>query len=116
MFAGSYNSNENRYEADHGRKEQNRQRRRQKPRARNPTSKRKTYYEILGIARSATLQQIKTARNEMAMKYHPDKNASANEAQKLANENAMKEINEAFDVLSDESRRFMYDFNTFTKY
>jgi hypothetical protein len=63
----------------------------------------KGYYSILGIPENATFQQIKMAYRETAMKYHPDKNKSP-----MASER-MKKINEAYNVLSDEQKRYNYD-------
>ena len=62
------------------------------------------YYELLGINKTATAQEIKKAYRQMAKKYHPDKNPDNKEA-----EAKFKEINEAYQVLSDESKRNMYD-------
>ena len=65
----------------------------------------KDYYEILGIGRDAGEAQIKKAYRQMAKKYHPDNNlddaAAAGER--------MKEINEAYSILSDSSKRQAYD-------
>lgn len=61
----------------------------------------KDYYEILGISKSASKEEIKKAFHKLAHKYHPDK-AGGNEAK-------FKEINEAYQVLSDEKKRTQYD-------
>jgi molecular chaperone DnaJ len=63
----------------------------------------KDYYEILGVDKSASSDQIKKAYRKMAMKYHPDKN-SGNDA-----ESKFKEISEAYEVLSDDKKRSNYD-------
>ena len=63
----------------------------------------KDYYQIMGIGRSATEVEIKRSYRKLAILYHPDKNPSK-EA-----ENFFKEINEAYEVLSDPERRFRYD-------
>ncbi len=61
------------------------------------------YYEILGVARDATADQIRSAHRKLARKYHPDLN-------KAANASAMfKEIQDAYDVLSDTAKRAKYD-------
>ncbi|NOZ12689.1 MAG: molecular chaperone DnaJ [Acidobacteria bacterium] len=62
------------------------------------------YYEVLGIARTATSQEIKTAYRKLAIQYHPDRNPDNPDA-----ENQFKEIAEAYAVLSDSSKREKYD-------
>jgi len=62
------------------------------------------YYEILGVARNASPDEMKKAFRKLAMKYHPDKNPGDKDA-----EHKFKEINEAYEVLRDEQRRAAYD-------
>jgi molecular chaperone DnaJ len=62
------------------------------------------YYETLGIARGATQDEIKKAYRKNALKYHPDKNPGDAKA-----EARFKEISEAYEVLSDEKKRQIYD-------
>ena len=62
------------------------------------------YYEILGVARESPSGDIKKAYRRLAMKYHPDRNASDQVA-----EEKFKEVQEAWDVLSDEKKRSAYD-------
>jgi molecular chaperone DnaJ len=62
------------------------------------------YYEILGVAKTASGDEIKKAYRKMAMKYHPDKNHGNDEAEVM-----FKKINEAYQILSDESKRATYD-------
>lgn len=64
----------------------------------------KNYYEVLGISKTATADEIKKAYRNLAFKYHPDRNSG----DKVAEEK-FKEINEAYDVLSDEKKRADYD-------
>jgi oligosaccharyl transferase (archaeosortase A-associated) len=61
------------------------------------------YYEILGIARSASKKEIKTAFRNLSHKYHPDYNRAPEAREKF------KEINEAYEVLSNPGRRTAYD-------
>lgn len=65
----------------------------------------KNYYEILGVDKKATPEQIKSAYRKLAMKYHPDRNqGNAEAAEKF------KEINEANETLSDSQKRAAYDY------
>ena len=64
----------------------------------------KNYYDILGVSKTATDEEIKKAYRSMAKKYHPDLNpGNAEAAEKL------KEVNEAYEVLSDKTKRSNYD-------
>ena len=62
------------------------------------------YYEVLGVARDATEDQIKSAYRKLAMKYHPDRNPGDKAA-----EEKFKEAAEAYDVLHDKEKRHRYD-------
>ena len=64
----------------------------------------KNYYETLGVNKNASDEEIKKAYRQMAKKYHPDLNpGDASAAEKL------KEVNEAYEVLSDKTKRSNYD-------
>lgn len=62
------------------------------------------YYEVLGIARTASADEIKKAYRKLAVQYHPDRNQGNTEA-----ETKFKESTEAYEVLSDEKKRHAYD-------
>src|ERR1700722_6838293 len=61
-------------------------------------------YELLGIARNASIDDIKKAYRKLAMQHHPDRNHGNKEA-----EHKFKELSEAYEVLSDSQRRAAYD-------
>ncbi|MCX5783227.1 MAG: DnaJ domain-containing protein, partial [Elusimicrobia bacterium] len=62
------------------------------------------YYHILGVPGNATADEIKSAYRKLAMKHHPDRNPLNKES-----EEKFKQVNEAYEVLSDERKRQMYD-------
>ncbi|MCS6852732.1 MAG: J domain-containing protein [Gemmataceae bacterium] len=62
------------------------------------------YYETLGVKRDASLEEIKKAYRKLARQYHPDRNPGYKQA-----EARFKEVQEAYDVLSDENKRRQYD-------
>ena len=62
------------------------------------------YYEVLGVSKDATPEEIKKAYRKMAAKYHPDRNPGDKAA-----EEKFKEAAEAYDVLSDTEKRAKYD-------
>src|SRR5438093_159122 len=62
------------------------------------------YYEVLGVGRNATAEELKRAYRKLALLYHPDRNNGDPQA-----EARFKEINEAYEVLSDQSKRQRYD-------
>ncbi len=67
-------------------------------------SQKRDYYEVLGVAKGASEEEIKKAYRKMAIKYHPDKNPGDKEA-----EEKFKEAAEAYEVLSNSDKRAQYD-------
>ena len=63
------------------------------------------YYEVLGVNKNATDEELKKAYRRLAKKYHPD----ANPDNKAEAEKKFKEVNEAYEILSDKQKRQMYD-------
>ncbi|MDR2204293.1 MAG: molecular chaperone DnaJ [Nitrososphaerota archaeon] len=66
-------------------------------------TQKRDYYEVLGVAKNATSDQIKESYRKLAMQYHPDRN------KETGAEDKFKEISEAYAVLSDSQKRAQYD-------
>lgn len=62
----------------------------------------KDYYDILGVGKDASKDEVKRAYRRLAHEYHPDKNGAGNE-------HKFKEVNEAYEILSDDTKRAQYD-------
>lgn len=67
------------------------------------------YYEVLGVSKNATEQDIKSAFRKLSRKWHPDMQAGKSDAEKKEAEEKFKEIAEAYETLSDKDKRSNYD-------
>lgn len=72
-------------------------------------AEKRDYYEVLGVSKNASDDEIKKAYRKMAIKYHPDRQTDKSEAEKKAAEEKFKEAAEAYSVLSDAEKRQKYD-------
>ena len=70
----------------------------------NTMSSKRDYYEVLGVSKNSTADEIKKAYRKVAMKYHPDRNPGDHSA-----EEKFKEAAEAYEILSDSDKRAQYD-------
>ena len=72
-------------------------------------SKRKDFYKILGVPKDATDSEIKKCYRKLALKWHPDRHASSTEEKKKEAENTFRDVNLAYEVLSDPTKKQRYD-------
>ena len=67
------------------------------------------YYEVLGVNKNSTPDEIKSAYRKAALKWHPDKWVNGTDAEKKTAEENFKEASEAYSVLSDANKKARYD-------
>lgn len=72
-------------------------------------AEKRDYYEVLGVAKTATADELKKAYRKLAIKYHPDRQQGKTDAEKKEAEEKFKEAAEAYDVLSNPDKRARYD-------
>jgi DnaJ-class molecular chaperone len=72
-------------------------------------AKKKDYYAILGVSKSASEDEIKKAYKKLALKYHPDRNRNKTEAEQEEAKRKFKDVAEAHGVLTDKEKKKMYD-------
>ncbi|BBN11176.1 hypothetical protein MPTK1_5g09690 [Marchantia polymorpha subsp. ruderalis] len=67
------------------------------------------YYKVLGIRRDANAAEVKTAFRRLALKFHPDRHVNSSDQSKHSAGQKFKELSEAYEVLSDEKKRAVYN-------
>lgn len=72
-------------------------------------AEKRDYYEVLGIDKNASVDDIKSAFKKMALKWHPDRWINGTDEEKKTAEEKFKEASEAYEVLSDPDKRAKYD-------
>jgi len=72
-------------------------------------AEKRDYYEVLGVAKNASDDEIKKAYRKLAVKYHPDRQSGKSEAEKKEAEENFKQCAEAYEILSDSQKRARYD-------
>lgn len=72
-------------------------------------AQKRDYYEVLGVSKNATADEIKSAYRKLALKWHPDRWVSGTDAEKKTAEENFKEASEAYSVLSDPQKKARYD-------
>lgn len=72
-------------------------------------AEKRDYYEVLGVGRDASADDIKSAYRKLALKWHPDRWVDGTDAEKKTAEDKFKEASEAYQVLSDPDKRAKYD-------
>ena len=76
----------------------------------------KDYYEVLGVSKNATDQEIKSSFRKLSRKYHPDMQAGKTDSEKKESEDKFKEIAEAYDVLSNKVKFFLRNIMFLSKF
>lgn len=72
-------------------------------------SNKRDYYEVLGVSKNATDDEIKRSFRKLSLKWHPDRQAGKSESEKADAIKKFQEIAEAYEVLSDKQKRASYD-------
>lgn len=72
-------------------------------------SNKRDYYEVLGVSKNATQDELKKAFRKLSFSYHPDRQVGKSDSEKKEAEEKFKEVNEAYSVLSDKEKRARYD-------
>ena len=72
-------------------------------------SQKRNYYEVLGVSKNASNDELKRAFRKLSMLYHPDRQAGKSDTEKKEAEDKFKEISEAYEVLSNKDKRAQYD-------